>query len=880
MNLDMLNEQQREAVLTTEGPLLILAGAGSGKTRVLTYRTAYLIDECGVNPYNIMAITFTNKAAGEMRERIDDMVGYGSESIWVSTFHSTCVRILRRYIDRLGYDTNFTIYDADDQKALMKDICKRLEIDTKMYKEKMFLNVISSAKDEMIDPIEFENRFTGDFVKRKQALVYKEYQNALKQNNALDFDDLLVKTVELFKLDKEVLDYYQERFRYIMVDEYQDTNTVQFELIRLLAMKYKNLCVVGDDDQSIYKFRGANIYNILNFEKHFEDAKVIKLEQNYRSTQNILDAANSVISNNVGRKDKRLWTDNGAGDRITFEQLESGFEEADYVARSIARLVRKGEARYKDCAVLYRTNAQSRLFEEKFIAANIPYKIVGGVNFYARKEIKDILAYMDRNFDPVLDSKIKMLYIEQIKQPDKLLYHASSLIRKGCKIAAIKAGSTESGKRAASSHTGAIASSDSAVEALFRKAGIVRCFSREELTTVASIFTLKDVKGKNCAIVTHAGGPAVMLADALSKGRLNVPSLEGPIADELKSKLYPGAAVGNPIDIIGTGTPEHLATAIDFCENRFDNVDLMMVIFGSPGLVKLYDTYEVLHKKMEECKKPIFPILPSIVTAGPEVKSFVKKGHVNFSDEVTLGTALSRVINTPKPMSTDIQLYGVDVPEVRRIIDRLPGSGYLNPEEVRTLLRAANIPLVEEYASDDRDALLAFAKKVKYPVVAKVVGPVHKSDIGGVALNIRGEEHLLFEYERMMRLPGVTGIMVQPMLKGQELFLGAKYEDRFGHVVLCGLGGIFVEVLKDVSYGLAPLSYDETYSMIRSLRGYPIIKGTRGQKGIDEQQYADIIVRLSTLLRFASEIKEMDINPLVATDRGLFAVDARIRIEK
>ena len=394
MNLDMLNEQQREAVLTTEGPLLILAGAGSGKTRVLTYRTAYLIDECGVNPYNIMAITFTNKAAGEMRERIDDMVGYGSESIWVSTFHSTCVRILRRYIDRLGYDTNFTIYDADDQKSLMKDICKRLDIDTKMYKEKMFLNVISSAKDDMIDPIEFENRFTGDFVKRKQALVYKEYQNALKQNNALDFDDLLVKTVELFKLDKEVLDYYQERFRYIMVDEYQDTNTVQFELIRLLAMKYKNLCVVGDDDQSIYKFRGANIYNILNFEKHFEDAKVIKLEQNYRSTQNILDAANSVISNNVGRKDKRLWTDNGAGDRITFEQLESGFEEADYVARSIARLVRKGEARYKDCAVLYRTNAQSRLFEEKFIAANIPYKIVGGVNFYARKEIKDILAYL------------------------------------------------------------------------------------------------------------------------------------------------------------------------------------------------------------------------------------------------------------------------------------------------------------------------------------------------------------------------------------------------------------------------------------------------------------------------------------------------------
>ena len=517
---------------------------------------------------------------------------------------------------------------------------------------------------------------------------------------------------------------------------------------------------------------------------------------------------------------------------------------------------------------------------ESALTKGLRFSSVWSVGNSKQIGVEEVLEYMDRNFDPVLDSKIKMLYIEQIKNPDKLLYHASSLIRKGCHIAAIKAGSTESGKRAASSHTGAIASSDSAVEALFRKAGIVRCFSREELTTVASIFTLKEVKGKNCAIITHAGGPAVMLADALSKGRLNVPNLEGPVAAELKSKLYPGAAVGNPIDIIGTGTPEHLATAIDYCENHFDEIDLMMVIFGSPGLVKLYETYEVLHKKMEECKKPIFPVLPSIVTAGPEVRSFVKKGHVNFSDEVTLGTALSRVINTPKPMSTDIQLYGVNVPEVRRIIDQLPSNGYLTPEQVRTLLGAANIPLVEEFTSIDKDELIAFAKRVKFPVVAKVVGPVHKSDIGGVALNIRSEEHLLFEFERMMRLPDVTAIMVQPMLKGQELFLGAKYEEGFGHVILCGLGGIFVEVLKDVSYGLAPLSYDETYSMIHSLRGYPIIKGTRGQKGIDEQQYADIIVRLSTILRFASEIKEMDINPLLATDRGLFAVDARIRIEK
>ncbi len=517
---------------------------------------------------------------------------------------------------------------------------------------------------------------------------------------------------------------------------------------------------------------------------------------------------------------------------------------------------------------------------ESALTKGLRFASVWSVGNSKQVGVEDVLEYMDKTFDPATSSKIKMLYVESVKQPDKLLFHASSLIRKGCKIAAIKAGSTDSGKRAASSHTGAIASSDSAVEALFRKAGIVRCFSREELTTVASIFTLKEVKGKNCAIITHAGGPAVMLADALSKGRLNVPALEGPIANELKSKLYPGAAVGNPIDIIGTGTPEHLATSIDFCENQFENIDLMMVIFGSPGLVKLYDTYEVLHKKMESCTKPIFPILPSIVTAGPEVKSFVKKGHVNFSDEVTLGTALSRVLNTPKPASTDIQLYGVDVPEIRRIIDQLPASGYLDPAQVRQLLQAAGVPMVDEFTSDNKEEVLAFARKVKYPVVAKVVGPIHKSDIGGVALNVQCEEHLIFEFERMMRLPEVTAILVQPMLKGKELFLGSTYEDPFGHVVFCGLGGIFVEVLKDVSYGLSPLSMDEALSMIHSLRAYPIFKGTRGQAGIDEEAYAEVMVRLSTMLRFAKEIKEMDINPLLASDKGIFAVDARIRIEK
>lgn len=391
---DTLNEQQKQGVFTTEGPVLILAGAGSGKTRVLTHRVAYLIQEKGVAPWHIMAITFTNKAAGEMRQRIDDMIDYGAESIWVATFHSSCVRILRRFADRLGYATNFTIYDSDDQKTLMKDICKRLEIDTKMYKERTFLNEVSSAKNELISDQEFANQAMGDFRKTKTAQVYREYQARLKQNNAMDFDDLIMNTVELLKMDPEVLNYYQEKFQYVMVDEYQDTNTAQFELVRLLAGGRNNLCVVGDDDQSIYKFRGANIYNILNFEKHFPDATVIKLEQNYRSTGNILEAANGVIANNEGRKAKRLWTDVGKGDKVYFEQFDSAYEEADFIARDIGRRVAKGEYTYGDCAILYRTNAQSRMLEEKLIASNIPYKIVGGVNFYSRKEVKDLLAYL------------------------------------------------------------------------------------------------------------------------------------------------------------------------------------------------------------------------------------------------------------------------------------------------------------------------------------------------------------------------------------------------------------------------------------------------------------------------------------------------------
>ncbi len=393
-NYDALNDRQKEAVFHTEGPLLILAGAGSGKTRVLTHRAAYLIEEKGVAPWNIMAITFTNKAAGEMRERIDAMVGAGSESIWVSTFHSACVRILRRYIDRLGYDNSFTIYDADDQKTVIKDVLKRLEIDTKRYKEKSFLNAISSAKDELISPEEYAMNAGSDFVQKKYAQVYMEYQATLQKNNALDFDDLLVKCVELLTNDAEVLGYYQERFRYIMVDEYQDTNTAQFHLVRLLAGKYRNLCVVGDDDQSIYKFRGANIENILSFEQYFPDAKVVRLEENYRSTQNILDAANAVIKNNVGRKAKSLWTSKGSGEKIRFLQLDNAYEEAESIAFNIKSLARQGRFSYGDCAVLYRTNAQSRVLEEIFVRENLPYRIFGGVNFYARKEIKDLLAYL------------------------------------------------------------------------------------------------------------------------------------------------------------------------------------------------------------------------------------------------------------------------------------------------------------------------------------------------------------------------------------------------------------------------------------------------------------------------------------------------------
>ena len=493
--------------------------------------------------------------------------------------------------------------------------------------------------------------------------------------------------------------------------------------------------------------------------------------------------------------------------------------------------------------------------------------------------IEDVLEYMDENFDPEKDSKVKLLYIENIAHPERLLKHASSLIRKGCRIAAVKAGSSESGSRAASSHTGAIASSDSAVDALFRKAGIVRCYSREDLTTVGCIFSVPEVKGKNFAIVTHAGGPGVMLTDALSKGGLNIPKLEGVEADNLKAELFPGASVANPIDILATGTPEQLGIAIDYCENKFKDIDAIFVIFGTPGLVELWEAYDVLHKKILETKKPIFPILPCLNTAGPEVADFLSKGHVNFADEVTLARALIQVMNTPKPAEPE-KVDGVDVKKIREIIDGVKEDGYVCPKTVNGLLQAAGIATVPEMATPDKAQLIAAAEKMGYPVVAKVVGPVHKSDVGGVTLNVMSSEQLGAEFDRMMKIKDATAVMVQKMISGKELFVGAKFEPRFGHTVLCGMGGIFVEVLKDVANGLAPLSFKEAHSMIRSLRSYKIIQGTRGCKGLNEDKFAEVIVRLSVMLDNAKEIKEIDINPLLADENDVIAVDARIRVEK
>lgn len=533
----------------------------------------------------------------------------------------------------------------------------------------------------------------------------------------------------------------------------------------------------------------------------------------------------------------------------------------------------------KGCDFVSGSGATALFIIESALPKGLSFSSVFSVGNSAQTGVEEVLEYWDLNYVPGESSPIKLIYVETIPNPDKLLHHASSLIRKGCRIAAIKAGTTEAGSRAASSHTGAMASSDSAVEALFRKAGIVRCSGREELTTVASVFMHKPLKGRNIAIITHAGGPAVMLTDALSSGGMNIPKLEAGDQNQILAMMNPGASAVNPIDMIATATVDQLDRIIEYVDKQLPGIDGMSVIFGNNGLNDMTEVYELLHRKINECNKPLYPILPSISSSFMELENFMNKGNVNFPDEVVLGRALTRIANTPFPAEEKIFLENVDVPQIRKIIDN-SGSGYLEPSSIQKLLAAAHIPVVREAVATSGKEIISLADEIGYPVALKVVGPVHKSDVGGVTLNIKSQKHLEAEFNRMKSIEGVTGVMVQEMLSGTELFIGAKYEPRFGHIILCGLGGIFVEVLGDVSSGLAPLTFNEAESMIRSLRAYKIIKGARGKPGINEAGFAEIIVRLSSLLRFATEIKEMDLNPLIGSQKNITVVDARIRIEK
>ena len=496
----------------------------------------------------------------------------------------------------------------------------------------------------------------------------------------------------------------------------------------------------------------------------------------------------------------------------------------------------------------------------------------------AQLGIEDLLEYHDESFDPETSSKVILMYIENIKNPMKLLTHAKSLRAKGVRIAAIKSGSSEAGSRAASSHTGALASPDVAVDALFRKAGIVRCYGREELCTVGNIFTYPEFEGKNIAIITHAGGPAVMLTDALSKAGMNIPHIEGAKADELLGKLFAGSAVGNPIDFLATGTPEQLGTIIDYCDNEFENIDAMCVIFGTPGLAPIYDAYRVLSEKMKTSKKPIFPILPSTLVAGDEVKEFVEMGNTYFSDETVFGNAVGRIVATPEAANEE-DTVKIDVEKIREIISRCP-DGYLDVKLMNELLDAAGINHAVDISSDNVEEIVAFANKTGYPQVMKVVGPVHKSDVGGVSLNVKDEAHVRAEFERLIKIKDTYAVQAYPMLFGTEIFIGAMRTPLFGHQVLCGLGGIFVEVLKDVQAGLAPIGITEAKAMIKRLRGYKIIQGVRGQDPVNEDLYADQIARVAALVQAAPEIAEMDLNPLLGSPKAVVAVDARIRIEK
>lgn len=530
------------------------------------------------------------------------------------------------------------------------------------------------------------------------------------------------------------------------------------------------------------------------------------------------------------------------------------------------------------CDLISASGATACYIMESGLQKGLSFARVISLGNSAQMGVEEMVRFMEETFDES-KSKIKLLYIENIKKPRMLMKHAASLIRKGCKIAAIKAGSSEAGSRAASSHTGALASSDEAVNALFRKAGIIRCDHREELIAVASVFMHPKLEGKNLAIITHAGGPAVMLTDALSNGGLMVPHITGSAADKLLEKLHPGSSVGNPIDFLATGTAEQLGTIIDTVNNDFDHIDAIVVIFGTPGLFKIHDVYEVLDEKMKTSRKPIFPVLPSTLTAEEEVEAFLEKGRINFPDEVILGKALAKVYTNPMPSLSESMEYLIDHDRIRVIMDQTK-AGYIKPEEIQGLLDAAGIERAKEFVVGTREEALAAVEEIGYPLVMKVVGPVHKSDVGGVRLNIQDDANMLAEFERMIKIKDTTGILMQPMLSGTELFIGSKYEPNFGHMILCGLGGIYIEVLKDVQSGLVPISMQEAREMIERLKGVQILNGVRGQQGVDKQKFAEMIVRTSMLVSSAGNIAEMDLNPLLATKDNVIAVDARIRVEK
>ena len=526
------------------------------------------------------------------------------------------------------------------------------------------------------------------------------------------------------------------------------------------------------------------------------------------------------------------------------------------------------------------SGATAVFIKEYAMTIGMLFNSVWAVGNSAQMGIEEVLEYLDETFDAATSPKVKMLYMENVRNPQKLLKHASSLINKGCKIAAIKSGNSAAGSRAASSHTGALATSDVAVDALFRKAGIVRCHNREELITVASIFMHPEVNGKRIAIITHAGGPAVMLTDALSNNGLEVPHIEGEKAEKLLEKLYAGSSVSNPIDFLATGTAQQLGEIIDACENDFDNIDAMAVIFGSPGLFPNWDVYALLDEKMKTCKKPIFPILPSIINVKDEIADFINnKKRINFPEECVFGNALAKVVNTPKPVPMQPQLPEIDVVAIRKVIDNCQ-NGYLPLEEISTLLTATGIDHKEEIEVDNEADAVRFAQKVGFPLVMKVVGPLHKSDVGGVVLNVKDEATVIREFHRLIKIPETYAVEIYPMLFGTEIFVGASYEEKFGHQVLCGLGGVFIEVLKDVKASLAPIGKEEALDMIRSLRGYKIIQGTRGKEPVNEELFADAISRISALMQIAPEIKEMDLNPLLGSMKEVVAVDARIRVEK